>query len=713
MDSRIAIRALDGLAIALAGALAVVVLIAAGQPLFTDDLWWHLSLGEAYARDGLFLAQDPQLFTAPGPPSTSSWLSDRIFYAVWQIGGFQALRIFHVLLAGAVLVLAWRLLRRACESATVASLLWMGFMGLSAYRLVQLRPHLLTMLFALALYRLVIARDAPGGRTRVAVAVLLLLVWANAHSAFVLGPLLLAVSAAGLLISFLVDAAPASTASRSRIAVLGAALVLGSLATFVNPGGIEPHFAYFASGGETPNLLRVADEWLPVSLFGLPVPRLPPSPLAWFLVWGCIASVGLGAAHAWRERFGKAPAWGLDPALLALAVVSIAMMLTAVRFLWLGIFPLLLLAEILRARRAQDANRQPKVATALLAALAAAAILAAFVRVGDWPMISRAISADRYAQAYPTGKYFAHAVWMLRDAGVRGTLYNDYTLGGFIGYWLAPGLQVFVNGSLNVPPAVMEANRAIRAHRGLLPGQDLSALLDSYGIDVYFGIRLPIDRPGSKAFFFTTTDLEGARGWIPIFRNLDSAVYLRATERNRANLERVSAWYESEGVPFDSEIGFDAERVIRAAPVWAMRRGLIPVDFAPLGRESGAASPTRRLAAQERLAALYAALGLYEDALRMDRRTLQLDPDNQSARRRRVWSLLHLGRDIDAVREAEELRDDPAHSQAARLKQAVAELGSVEDPGAAVSLRSRLPLFSEEEAAWLKTGVPPAEVRAR
>ena len=35
---------------ALAGT-ALLVLVAAGRPLATDDLWWHLKLGEIYALD--------------------------------------------------------------------------------------------------------------------------------------------------------------------------------------------------------------------------------------------------------------------------------------------------------------------------------------------------------------------------------------------------------------------------------------------------------------------------------------------------------------------------------------------------------------------------------------------------------------------------------------------------------------------------------------
>ena len=48
------------IALAAAAGLALMVLVAVAQPIFTDDLWWHLSLGETFLREGLWPAGDPQ-----------------------------------------------------------------------------------------------------------------------------------------------------------------------------------------------------------------------------------------------------------------------------------------------------------------------------------------------------------------------------------------------------------------------------------------------------------------------------------------------------------------------------------------------------------------------------------------------------------------------------------------------------------------------------
>ena len=137
---------------------------------------------------------------------------------------------------------------------------------------------------------------------------------------------------------------------------LAAAAGLGGAATLLNPSALQPHLAWFIAGRETPELTRVGDEWSAVDLFAFPLPGLPPSPLAWLIFWGLILAVLALAVHAARRgRHSHNPQQtqashanetgaSMDPALLSIALLSLALPLIAVRFLWLGIFPLLLRA---------------------------------------------------------------------------------------------------------------------------------------------------------------------------------------------------------------------------------------------------------------------------------------------------------------------------------------------------------------------------------
>jgi hypothetical protein len=693
-------------------ALVALILLAAGQPLQTDDTWWHLALGRAYATEGPWLAEDPLLHTAAGPPAPAAWLSDLALFFVERAGGIRGLRVTHVLLVTGILALTWSLLRRASGSPAAASLGVGAFGVLTAYRLYQLRPHLVTILATLVLYRLLLEKDAPPSRLRVVSAVGVLALWANAHGGFVLGPILLATAVGGLLLAAPLRAPEQRERDRTRALRLAAALGLGLLATLASPEAGAGYLAYLEAGTDTPELAKVVDEWRRVGLFHLPAPNLPPSPLAWGLVWGLLLVTTVAALQAvrrWRRDSGSGP----DPVRIALAGASIVAMLVAVRFLWLGIFPLLLLAQ---SGRVWLAGRvAPPRAVAWAAAAAALLLAPGFLHFGDWPMLSRGMprSWPGYARPYPAGKYQAHAIWMLEDAGLEGNLYNDYYAGGFLGFWVAPRLRAFVNGTLNLPKPALAAYFAIRGRDGLDPDESFPELLDRYRVDLFLGIELPkLWRP-NRPWSYTTTHLERTPGWIPVFRNLRSAVYLRANPRNRANLERVSGFYARHRVPFDPDAGFDPERVIREAPEWATRHGLVPTHFGALVASSRAPDPVRRRRATSQLASLYAALGLYERAIQLDRGLARSAPGELVPRRRLVWSLLHLGRADEAIGAARAL-DGAAPSDLLSLGIAAAarRYATLDDPGEAAALVARLPLFTRAEARRLGVGVVPPAARA-
>jgi hypothetical protein len=687
--------------------VGALLLLAAGQPLLTDDAWWHLALGEAWLRHGPWLAEDPLLFTAPGPPAPASWLADTALAGALRAGGFAGLRAAHVLAVAAILALAWSLARRASGSRVAASLATALFAAFAAYRLVQLRPELATILATLALYRLLLEDGRPPGRRRIALAALLFALWANVHAGFLLAPLLLAAALAGLVAASPLRARDERVRDRERALALAAALALGSLATLLNPDGVGPHAAWLAGEDLSPSLLRVADEWQPLDPLRLPVEGLPPSPLAWGLFWALLVATPFGAlraARSWRRAGGDE---GADPALVGLALASLAAPLAAVRLLWLAIFPLLLLARA--ARGARGGAR----AAAWAAAAASLLLAPAFARLGDWP-VARALADpwSGFAQPYRAARYQAHAVWILADAGLEGNLWNDYPLGGFLGFWLAPRVRSFANGTLNLSPDAMAANRPLRERRGALPGETFLALLDRLGVDLFLGTRLPEVGPAHEAWFHTTAHLEGEPGWVLLFRNLDSAVYLRRNERNAANLERVAGFYERAGVPFDPERGFDVERVIREAPLWAIAHGVLPARYAAIASRSQSLDAAIREPALGELASLHAALGAYEIALRLDRRLLRRDPEAVAPRRRLVWSLLRLGRDAEASEQADALAAAPTADALSAEIAAAARAAPALGPEQRSARVATLPVFTRAEAAWLLAGTAAPEARS-
>lgn len=701
------------------GVLAVLVallLLAAGRPIYTDDLWWHLALGKRFAASGPWLAKDALLFTAAGPPAPAAWLFDVGTFALLEGLGFLGLRVAHAIAIVAILCFAWSLLRRVGGSSIVASLATGAFVGFASYRLFQLRPHLFTIAAALALFALlVLPRRGPTWR-RIAAAAALCALWANVHAAFLLGPILVAAAAAGAGLAALWAPPVERAGGRARAWRLAAAAAVLLLATFANPAGPSAHLAYLAGGSATPDLTLVSDEWVAVHPFRAPGRHTPPTPLAWAGVWLLLGAVPWISWRALRDARSASPADtphpSVDLALAGLAGASLVAMLAAVRFLWLAIFPLLLVAAAWRARGAAGARRAgwrrvPPPAVAL-------ALLAGFVVVGDWTLLSKGMPRQwsAYAEPYRARKYHAQAVWLLRDAGVSGNVFSDYFMGGFLGFWLAPDLRAFVNGSLNVPPEVMKAYRAIHLRHGLDSGPDFLALLDVYRVDFFVGVGLPILPTPNRPWRYTTSHLERADGWIPVFRCLRTSVYMRTAERNRENLRRLARYYADQGVPFDSSRGFDVDRVVSEAPEWALRHGIIPRDFLQLVSARFALDPARALPAAERLASIYAALGLYERAAASDARTLEIDPTRRAARRRRVWTLLHLDRGAAAREQARALEPEASSDRlTAWLVNAAREYPDLEDPREKDALAARVPLFTRREGVRLTRGFTNPEAR--
>lgn len=706
--------------------LAAPLLVAAGQPILTDDTWLHLALGKAYATAGPWLDTDPLLANPLGPPAPTAWLFDVGLFGIERWTGFTGLRALHLISVAAILALAWWLLRRASGSRIFASLGCSLFAALAAYRLIQLRPHLFTLLAAMALYWLLLESTSPPSRKRIAVAALLFAAWANMHAAFLLGPLLVGTALGGILIAMALGDAERRSRDRGRAMGLAAAAGLGGAATLLNPSALQPHLAWFIAGRETPELTRVGDEWSAVDLFAFPLPGLPPSPLAWLIFWGLILAVLALAVHAARRgRHSHNPQQtqashanetgaSMDPALLSIALLSLALPLIAVRFLWLGIFPLLLLAHALRPWL--EARSQ----TRWVPWLGASASLLLWLALLNWGT-GRLIFATLpgtwagYAEPYRAGKYHADLIWMLDDAGLQGTAFADYHMAGFAGYWLAPEIRTLVNGTLNVPQDVIAANLPLRERRGEREGETYTELLDRHGVDLFLGIRLPRAADSTRPWFYSTAHLERTPGWIPIFRNLTGAIYLRANAKNEANLQRLVEYYSEQEVPFDPAVGFDAERVTRKNRTWAMLHGLIPRHFGGITKAAYGSDPKLKVQGRGTLAAVYSALGLYELAVELDRQRLEADPELVAVRRRLVWCLLRLDRTAEALEFAEALGEAPPDDGLSRGIYNAAREAIESDAETRAGLVARLPLLSYAEAVALTTGltVPTPRIPAR
>lgn len=521
------------------------VLLVAGRPLATNDLWWHLALGRAYVAQGPWLAADPLLHTARAtPPQPVAWLFDLALHGTLRATGHHGLRGLHLLLAAAIAALALSLFRRERAPPAATALATGAFLVLAWPRVFQLRPDLVSILATLALYRLLLEPREPPSWRRVTGAAALLLLWANAHSLFMLGPCLLLAGLLGCLLRGVLAHTAAEELARARR--LAAALALGLVAALANPLGLRQHLAFWVSAGEGA-IFAVGDDWTPFH------------PLAWdrygftvglleWLVADAVLILFVGALVAGLVRFlrnrGPATLDRIDPVRFALGLAALVAAGSSVRFLWLAFFPLL---AVLHAGRATLAAHPAAArACAWSCAVGCATLAIALPFSSGFATVRASLPegvAAYLATPYDADKYSDEGVRFLEESGVEGRLFNSYAMGGYLGYRLAPRLRTFLDGRMNVADDVFRDYASVNQRRGSLPGETFLDVLDRRRIDVFFGVGGPPTTAGH---------LTGAPGWRLVARGRRYAIYLRETPRNAENLRRIAAWYARREAERDS-----------------------------------------------------------------------------------------------------------------------------------------------------------------
>jgi hypothetical protein len=212
-----------------------------GVALHDPDTCWLLSLGRYIFDHRALPATDPFSYSfalSPGKPFVMyQWLSELLFYCAYRLNGLPSLLAFAALLLGqAFLVFPLRLASRYTPTCLAALLTILGVFASCFHFLV--RPEIISYVFMslslMLLRRIYSAKNSDAVQwTTVAALAALMLIWANAHSAFVLGLVLQVIL---LVVNSLQSLWCKSDFSGSRkTAVL--ALIASTSATFINPYG--------------------------------------------------------------------------------------------------------------------------------------------------------------------------------------------------------------------------------------------------------------------------------------------------------------------------------------------------------------------------------------------------------------------------------------------------------------------------------------------
>mgnify|MGYP007059396866 CR=1 FL=1 len=200
------------------------------------DLWWHLSVGEWVVEHGKVPTHDP--FSVYGQSKewvAYSWLFEVVLFKLYSWFGLCGVLIYRAGVPLLIIVACHRLIRGR-ESGFLLALFLTSVAAFAMSILMQERPWLLTILFAILTQMTVLNVREERRSILTWILPLIYVIWANVHIQFVYGFLLLGL---GCVMP--------SPGQRKLILVA----ILCFLATFVNPYHVKLYRVVMEYGSQT------------------------------------------------------------------------------------------------------------------------------------------------------------------------------------------------------------------------------------------------------------------------------------------------------------------------------------------------------------------------------------------------------------------------------------------------------------------------------
>jgi hypothetical protein len=237
-------------------AVGLPVLAAFIADLSSVDLAYHVRAGEMILDTGRIPTTDTWSFTAAGSPwLNQQWGAQLILGLVYRLAGWTGLVLLRAGLVGLTFGFLFEACRRRGLDLRRAAWLTLGAFVVSAVAL-ALRPQLLAM--ALLALTLLLVADRRAHPDRLWAVPLIVLVWANVHGSFFLGPVVLGLA----WLEDVHDGVP----NRHRLLLLA---VVSAAIALVNPFGIGV-WTYAIGLSTNPFVTQRISEWQPTTLRTVP-----------------------------------------------------------------------------------------------------------------------------------------------------------------------------------------------------------------------------------------------------------------------------------------------------------------------------------------------------------------------------------------------------------------------------------------------------------
>ena len=214
--------------------LFALILGTAVRHTVDPDMWWHLRTGQWISDHGI-PRHDIYSFTFPDNEwVTHEWLSEILMWGLYRIGELPALMVFFA----AVTALTWWIVYRLCPGKPYVAGMTVAVAAKASEVVWGSRPQLFNLLlFALFIYLLERRKDGSLGGWVFVAFPLTIAVWANLHSGFLLGIVLLGTYLVGEYLEGRRAAPLDGTLTSKDVARLAASIGACIVAALANPNG--------------------------------------------------------------------------------------------------------------------------------------------------------------------------------------------------------------------------------------------------------------------------------------------------------------------------------------------------------------------------------------------------------------------------------------------------------------------------------------------
>lgn len=475
--------------------------------LTTGDIGRHIRNGEIFVKTHTIIRTNYYSYTEPDfPVVTHHWGSGIIFYAVYKFFGFTGISLFFTIVSLITFLIFFQIARKK-GGTILAVLVSFIFLPLLADR-TEIRPEVFSYLLVGMFFYLLHRYKEDGFREKYLLFLpLLLILWVNLHIYFFVGILLIGIFFLDMLIS--------SKFRLSRKAIwLLIVFILSNLVTLLNPFGVEgaiaPYFIFKNYGYE---VLENQTVWfLMKTLYN-------PDYLIYQILFFFLAGSFLFAL--WRAR-GK-----ISISSFILAVIFSAMAWKAVRNLTLfAFFAVVFFTENLCLIFMKSSVQKFFYRFAPIMAGFSFFFFLLFISGSLFTVIPKSTSCG-------TGIWegMDQSVLFFKREKLKGPIFNNYDIGGYLIFYLFPKERVFVD---NRP----EAYSIDFFQKTYIPMQQDDKVWHKTDGKYHFNViyfRLYEATPWSQDFLDRRVH---DREWAPVYADIDTLILLRRTSENEPVIKK-------------------------------------------------------------------------------------------------------------------------------------------------------------------------------